>query len=207
MTLIDGEQPAVQTRSKATRDAMLAAGRALLASNDFGSLTIADIAASAGVSVGSFYGRFRDKEAFFAVLVQELFEDSALQVNETFLMARDRGSEEIVSDMVNFLTEFYRRHQGVIRAILKHASNRPDSWSPAKRGGARLKDTMVVTLGPQLGHIADSQREFRIRFAMHLLFGALVHTVLNDPGPIKLADRKLEQELKRAFCAYLEIPL
>ncbi len=188
---------------------MLAAGRVLLASRDFGSLTIADIAASAGVSVGSFYGRFRDKEAFFAVLVQESIETWLLQANEVLstASARGRGSAETVADMVKVVAGIYRRNQGVIRAILKYASTHPDSWTPARQAGVDFKSAVTAVLGPQLGHIADAQRELRIQFAMQLLLGTLVNTVLNDPGPVKLADPGLERELTRALCAYLEIPL
>ena len=66
---------AVQRRAHATRDALLAAGRQLLTRHDVESLAIADIAGACGLSVGSFYGRFRDKETFFAVLQQQITDE------------------------------------------------------------------------------------------------------------------------------------
>ena len=49
-------------------------GRSLLATRDFDTLSIAELAAAQQLSVGSFYGRFRDKEAFFAVLQQQVYQ-------------------------------------------------------------------------------------------------------------------------------------
>ena len=66
----DPLQP-VQARSHATRDALFAAGRAMLADFDFDSFSIVELAAASKLSVGSFYGRFRDKEAFFEQLQEQ----------------------------------------------------------------------------------------------------------------------------------------
>src|SRR5579864_3374004 len=61
--------PAKQARSRVTRDRLLAAGRQLLDRGAFEATSIADIASAAGCSVGAFYHRFADKEAFFAALI------------------------------------------------------------------------------------------------------------------------------------------
>ena len=84
---VDPLQP-VQARAHATRDALLAAGRAMLADGDFDSLSIADLAAASKLSVGSFYGRFRDKEAFFEQLQE--------QVTAEFLLAARQALQQAV---------------------------------------------------------------------------------------------------------------
>jgi AcrR family transcriptional regulator len=62
--------PAKQARSRVTRDRLLVAGRQLLEQGVFEQTTIAGLAQIAGCSVGSFYSRFPDKEAFYqAVMV------------------------------------------------------------------------------------------------------------------------------------------
>ena len=61
--------PAKQARSRKTRDALVRAGRNLCEIKDFDELSVAEIAAEAGCSVGSFYSRFSDKDGFFRALV------------------------------------------------------------------------------------------------------------------------------------------
>src|SRR5579864_273792 len=67
--------PAKQARSRVTRDRLLAAGRQLLDRGAFEATSIADIAGTAGCSVGAFYHRFADKEAFFAALIETVLAD------------------------------------------------------------------------------------------------------------------------------------
>ena len=198
---------AVQPRAQATRDALLSAGRALLSSRDYDALSIAELAGAIGLSVGSFYGRFRDKASFFALL-QEQVASEWLQAARQVLPApddADRSAKRILDDVVRTTIGVYRRNGGFIRAALKHASTHPGSWTPVQRTGALFVGEMAEALGPRLGHIPTAQRGPRIRFAMQMLFGTAVNAVLNDPGPLRLADRKLERELTRAVCAYLEI--
>src|SRR5512137_66146 len=63
--------PAKQARSRKTRDALIAAGWKLLARHAWDDVTISDIVKAAGVSVGSFYTRFADKDAYFESLAAE----------------------------------------------------------------------------------------------------------------------------------------
>lgn len=196
---------AVQPRAQATRDALLSAGRTLLSNRDYDAVSIAELAGAIGLSVGSFYGRFRDKASFFALL-QEQVAAEWLNAAREILPAPGHGEREverIIGDVVRTTISVFRGNAGFIRTALKHASTHPGSWTPVKRTGAVFAGEMAEALGPRLGHIAPAQRDPRVRFAMQMLFGTAVNAVLNDPGPLRLADPKLERELTRALCAYL----
>ena len=54
-TTAEDIRPAKQERSRATRDRLLAAGFGLVETRDFDALSVAEIAAAAGCSVGAFY--------------------------------------------------------------------------------------------------------------------------------------------------------
>lgn len=198
---------AVQPRARATRDALLSAGRALLADRDFDALSIAELAGAIGLSVGSFYGRFRDKESFFALLQEQVTAEWLSAARETLTGAGDasRSAGRVIADVVAVTVRAYRRDRGLIRAALKHASNHPGSWTPVRRTGERFVGELVAVLAPRLGHLDPAQREPRTRFAMQMLFGTALNGVLNDPGPLKLDDPGLERELARALQAYLEL--
>lgn len=75
MTANDRVRPALQARSARTRDRILAVLERALADGALERLTVGEIAARAGCSVGAFYGRFADKEAALAALQAQRRED------------------------------------------------------------------------------------------------------------------------------------
>ncbi|MBI3373219.1 MAG: TetR/AcrR family transcriptional regulator [Betaproteobacteria bacterium] len=196
---------AVQPRALATRDALLGTGRRLLNEGDFESMSIAELASANGLSVGSFYGRFRDKEAYFAVLqelvIAEWREAARSEFDPERVSALAAG--RIVAQVTAHVTALFRNDRGFIRATLKHASTHPKSWTPLKRVGMAFASDVVTLLAPRLGRLPRLARAARVRFAMQVLYGTLVNAVLNDPGPLVLADRRLEAELARMLSGYL----
>ncbi len=61
---------ASQPRAKRTRERLLEALETLLKAREFDQIAVADIAGEAGVSVGSVYAHFKDKDAFLETLLQ-----------------------------------------------------------------------------------------------------------------------------------------
>ena len=202
----DPLQP-VQARAHATRDALLAAGRTMLANGDFDSLSIAELAAASKLSVGSFYGRFRDKEAFFEQLQEQVTAEFLLAARQALLPKDGQAStaEAIVTSVCAMVIDGFRKDAGYVRAALRHASTQPASWSPIQSAGRQVVQEVIAVLGPKLAHIAPAQRAGRIRFAMQLLYGTGINAVLNDPGPTPLRSKRLERELSRVLCLYLGI--
>ena len=196
----------VQPRARATREALLAAGRALLEDRDFDAMSIAELAGAIGLSVGSFYGRFHDKASYFVLLQERVTAEWLARARDLLARLADtRSPARIVEAVCATLVDLFRRDRGFVRAVLKHASNHPDGWLLMRRTGDVFVGEMVAALAPRLTHLDPAQRELRIRFAMQMLFGTVVNAVLNDPGPYRLADTRLERELAQAVSAYLGI--
>lgn len=63
-------KPAVQDRSRKTRDALVDALDGLLKEKDFSAIGVADVAARAGVSPASIYQRFSNKDATVSILLE-----------------------------------------------------------------------------------------------------------------------------------------
>lgn len=199
-------QPPRQRRAKETEQALLAAGRELLADRDFSAVSVAQIAAACQVSVGAFYGRFRDKDAYFDAVrtqVTQETDDAIAQYLES-----DRWEEVptrvLLEKTMRFLAFGCHANRGVIRASLKHASTRPEEWVPHAQSGQRVIERMVSLLVPRLRGRAD-EAELRVRFAMHAVFSMLVNAVLNESGPLPLDDERLPLEMTRLVAAYLAL--
>lgn len=67
---MQGAKPAVQERSRKTRAALLEAMERLLNRKPFAEITVAELAAEAGVSPASVYQRFSNRDALVAILIE-----------------------------------------------------------------------------------------------------------------------------------------
>ncbi len=63
------------------RARLMAAGKALIGSRDFASVSIADITEKAGISVGAFYRHFESKDLFLAEIVKGISRDVRRFIN------------------------------------------------------------------------------------------------------------------------------
>ncbi len=199
---------AVQPRAVATRDALLAAGRRLLATRDFDAILVADIAAANGMSVGSFYGRFRDKESYLAVLRDVVTGEWREAMDQRFSPIRTRtmNAGALVTEAVQFIVGIFRDDYGFMLASIRYSARRKPGWIPVRTAGDAFVDHLVRILTPSLVHLDADDARRRIRFGMQMVYGTLVNSVLNDPSPIRLADPRTERELTRMLSLYLELP-
>jgi len=200
-------QPPRQRRARETEQALLGAGRELLASRDFAAVSVAQIAAACQVSVGAFYGRFRDKMAYFEALRALVMEETAASTERYLAQERweDVPTPVLLEKATRFMVLGTLANRGVIRASLRHASTRPEEWVPHRQSGEAIVERMVQLLVPRLAMPADTA-EVRVRFAMQAVFSVLVNAVLNDSGPLHLDDEQMIPELNRLIAGYLGVP-
>lgn len=198
----------MQARSQATRDALLAAGRALLNDRDFDALSVADLAAATGLSVGSFYGRFHDKDAYFNALqeritgewlgaVAAMMQEAAVRLPDTTALVR-----QICTEVQRLLL----LDAGFMRSCLKRTSREPAHWEPIRRAGVAVVEQVVAALVPRLPHLPAAQRAARVRVAMQVVYGTINNAIIHDPGPLRAQDPRLGRELARVMCLYLALP-
>jgi AcrR family transcriptional regulator len=123
-----GIKPAQQARSRATRDKLVAALDRLLRTRSFESLTIADLAAEAGLAVGTVYRRFENKDAFIPVI----FELYMARLDEFMAGAGrveiepDEGLRKALHRIVRSAWGLIEREGHLVRAAHLYARLRPD---------------------------------------------------------------------------------
>ncbi len=203
-----GVRAAKQQRSQRKHQALLAAGRALLATHDLPSLSVAQVAAAAGVAVGSFYTRFDDKNAWFAELCREAGAaafDDLQQLLASAAMQR-AGAARQVALLMQWLVQVHRAHQGIFRAAVSDPARTHLYWGPLMRLCDEVVDLVYARLGPELAGVPPSQRRRRVGFAFQMVFSTLVNAVLHDGGPVRLHDAALARELARSFLALVGVP-
>lgn len=199
----------VRARAQLTRAALLKSGRQLLETHDLHALSVAAIAAANGMSVGSFYGRFKDKEAFFATLQTEITAEWIEEARRTLEGDACQGltATERVHRICKLVAQLIRQDAGFLRAALKHEVTSPTAWTPIKQAGQEVATLAIDALRPALPLGADASSAARIRFALQVVYSTCFNGILHDPGPIPVASARLERELARMMCLYLDLPL
>jgi TetR/AcrR family transcriptional regulator, ethionamide resistance regulator len=110
------------------RAALLAAMDALLREGDYESVTIADIAARAGVTRSAFYFYFENKAACVAALGTEMYRETVAAADHLFTEAGE--PRQRIRDMVESLFAVWESHVYLYRAVLE-----------ASRTSSAIRDT------------------------------------------------------------------
>ncbi len=109
-----------QTRSQDTQERVLKALEELLSERFFEQITIRDLAARTGVSSGTIYRRFKDKEALLPVLY-ERFDHSISEWAEEFWDDFDLDAESRLGPRIRYLVGkhvvFYKAHAPILRTV------------------------------------------------------------------------------------------
>ncbi|HJQ55705.1 MAG TPA: TetR/AcrR family transcriptional regulator [Vineibacter sp.] len=190
-----GALPARQERSRRTRDSLLAAGQSLVEIRDFDSVSIAHIARAAGCSVGAFYFRFADKDAFFRAMIAHRLAEARQAINSLL----DEPPGDALHGLVTAVVESFRLRPGFLRAALRKSMSDPTVWEPMRAHGHFVADRFLDRLSHDAGRRPTPDAESRIRFAFQIMNGTLVNALVNAPGPLHLDHPALASELVRAM--------
>jgi len=192
----DGVLPVKQERGSRTRDKLLAAGHRLIAKRDFDSMSVAEIATAARCSVGAFYQRFRDKDAFFGALVAHYVSEAR---TTTLSLYSDHGGDDLIGALVLATATRFRNHTGLLRAAIRRRMEDPAVWEPIRLHGHFAADRFIDWLAARAARPLTSEEIVSVRFAFQVLLGTLNNAVINQPGPLDLADDEFARQLERAF--------
>lgn len=118
---VSGALPALQPRSQKTRDAILAAMAEKLTAGSLERATVQEIANAAGVSVGAFYGRYKNKDAATVAL----FNMRRARLIEKFNSITENA--KTLSGWSKKMTAAAMTHAFENRALIAHAAQQNDA--------------------------------------------------------------------------------
>jgi AcrR family transcriptional regulator len=190
-----------QERSQATVEAILAATTHILTENGYDQLTTNRVAERAGVSIGSLYQYFPNKEALIFALAEH-------HANEMVQLARHHleGLEGL-----NGCTILEVLRQIVKAALAAHAVNPklhrvlheqiPHSEVMQRLDKAKMENLLQVFLAQRSDQLRPKNLELAV-FILERTIRALIHGVMID-RPEFLKTEEFEQELMAMLSAYL----
>ncbi|MGJ5043754.1 MULTISPECIES: TetR/AcrR family transcriptional regulator [unclassified Bradyrhizobium] len=200
---LPGVTPSRQQRSRETTLALLTAGAELLRTRSLAELSISDLCAHIGATVGAFYSRFDSKEAFFNALLALTLADGRKQLSRLPPPDPVRAGDLQCQLLVRGTVLWMRRHKGVLRAALVRSEPGPNHWSGFKELAQALSERAALLLLPA-GRRAGAASRTRSRtaearktvaFGVQVVLGTLVNAILNDPGPLSIDDDEIAERL------------
>src|SRR5205814_1978127 len=126
------------------------------------SMLVADIARAAHCSVGAFYLRFRDKDAFFRALIAHYVAESRDTAVTLFATYPD---DRLINALVLATGERFRRMGGLLRSAIRKRMEDPTIWDPIRENGHFIASQFVEWLVVRQGRALAADEEMRVRFA------------------------------------------
>ena len=203
---LPGILPTQQRRSQETTVALLEAAAVMLRERSLDELSIEDLCKRVGVTIGAFYGRFENRDAFFSALMS-LAATKALAAVRAAVADEDNpgtGLEEACRRIVEVAVNVVRRNVGVVRAASQYESIYPERWGTIRTTGSAMVDLAKPLLLARMGRGRVAAKERSIGFAFQMMFGTLINAVLHKPKLVSLDEPEMVDRLALAMFLQLQ---
>ncbi len=109
-----------QKRSRDTIQVMLQATARCIAKQGFDGTTSAKIADEAGISIGSLYQYFENKEQLYNLLMETMIEEALSIIEERVTSITHEGIDQLVHILLEATWEFLEQKDGVYIEVVRH---------------------------------------------------------------------------------------
>lgn len=202
----EGVRPALQRRSREKRERLIKAGMATFARKGYEQTRVVDLANDAGISVGVFYQRFRNKRGFFDALEVDFIKRGYENWDRFFERANpDWSARELFEALVSGLARQTERNVGFSRALVTLGHHDKKVVHPAVKldqYGAKKLESYLIDQKYMRRH---RLRTGQVYFALSTVTKTLLVMTLNDAGPFRTADRRTTEEFAQLLARYLGI--
>ncbi|ALU73463.1 TetR family transcriptional regulator (plasmid) [Rhodococcus erythropolis R138] len=196
---------AQQARSRRTQQQILDAGTSLLEEGGAEALTVAAVAARAGVAVGSVYRRFGDKDRLLAALQHDMIDQFRADIIERFTpIATDPAS--LVAAAVVGLTETYEAHERLMQVFMTAGASDAAVAHVGSQASIDAGKVFLKFLEPVTVCVPSPDPETRLDFIYRLICGTCAHRIVNGEkfeSERALPWKKLTEELVTVARSYL----
>lgn len=204
-----------QERSRESLEKLLRAAIEVLGQHGVEGTTIPRIAHHAGLTPGSVYRRFADKDALLETAILGMLErqDRALR-GMTPEMAREIPLRVFADQIINSLVVGYRARASLIRAMRQFVQGRRNTpfWKKATRLEIQTYEQIVELFLTHAERIRHPDPRSAIATALMIVMSTVLELVVRFTDPavwkgfhLPENDQALKRELVRAFLSYLGV--
>jgi AcrR family transcriptional regulator len=204
-------RPARQERSQRTLERLLDAAEAVIGEKGFADASVGNICTRAGVSVGTFYRRFRDKHALMHALHERLAEEFRATMRVAVDPHRWEGASiaEILEAYLQFSLEVGREGVALRRAARLMVLRDSAFAERQVRLNRELRARLHAALSERRCEIGHPEPDVAIDFALEQLRSMMLtrldgQAMADEPQPV--SDDRFVEEALTSVCAYMQIP-
>jgi AcrR family transcriptional regulator len=207
--------PAYQERSRESLRRLLDAAREVMGKYGMEGATIPRIARHAGLTPGSVYRRFQDKDALLETAILEVLEqqEETMKTSLAPLATSEVPLPEFAGKIIEGMVDAYRANAGLVRGVREFMQQRVNTpfWRKAASLEAAHFQRAVDLFLAYEKEIQHPEPRMAVSLALKMVSGTLYQIVV-WPKPQKEMsellpqdDKTLARELTRAFLSYLGV--
>jgi AcrR family transcriptional regulator len=190
-----------QERSVETRARILDAARAVFAEHGYAAGTTNRIATAAGISIGSLYQYFPNKDAILLELVRAHIDDGTRRVIDVLApaLAGPAAIEDVVRAIVTTLVDVHARDRRLHRVLFEESPRPPALLRQLRDLEDAAVSSVTVVIERDLPHVDDPSFAARLVVAT---IESLVHRMIATER--RVDQRQFVDELTRLVVGYLQ---
>lgn len=193
-----------QARSAATLARVLQAAEEIASSAGLEEMTITAVAERAGVSVGTIYRRFEDKDQLITALTERMLERRELYVAEE-LHAAEPSLSGVVDAYARALLQSFADSSNLFPELLRARGT--GALDRGARTITEIHRLLLEAAAPYADQIRRNDPATALDTAARAVLGACFHnSVRPDPATGESAQRRYADELSDMAMAYLLTP-
>ncbi|HTP27552.1 MAG TPA: TetR/AcrR family transcriptional regulator [Anaeromyxobacteraceae bacterium] len=177
---------------QATREAILEASEAVFSERGFTGARMEEIAARAGVAVGTLYNRFADRQSLWSELCHSRREALLVKLDDTLERVRAQPFEDALRAMLATFVDHWAAHRGFLSVLMQVD---PPTSLPGPRARNRTMAQELLRRVRDLVRVGIDQGVLRVGGAdlypellLGMLRSVLFHHLENAPSTAAAAD-------------------
>ena len=185
-----------QERSRQTVATILEACERIMVREGFYGVTTDKIAKEAGVSIGSLYQFFGNKESVVSALIHDLLRKDSIYFQEKISAVNSLPADQRVPYVIQLGLEIYSTQKDLrqkIQGIYQYLVDQGEF----KKIIAAYAETLALYIIPKDGR----DPKIMAQLTIHAFIGLMEQVVVDNPDFIQ--DEKMVSEIKRMFLRYL----
>lgn len=200
---------AKQDRSRRSAARLIEAAEALIEEHGFDRMSLRDVCRRAGVTSGSFYGRFTKKLDLALVLAEEIG-DNCVEVAERFSeRLPEIGIQSGIQALLEDSIQLYQQRGALFRALIATARTYPDVAQTMRCANDQVFSVLITAFKPLHASLAHPRPEKAVRLGLFLILNGLREMVLEQQlfeKPQSEQQVVLVDELTTLFLKYVGAP-
>jgi len=176
-----GYRPTRQNRSADSEKRILEAAEFLFRKNGYTHTKVSEIIRLSGVSTGSFYHRFGDKDGLKEVLISRFVDAAHEQISNLDVSRKTHGSlANMLGATAGLIFDTMNDNLGIYRIVDELSKTEPEKWETFRKMGEAVRDRVCAAMDDYRAEVSGNGRECEIAAgnAVQLIIVVMLQTRL-----------------------------